>query len=104
MYETPEIIDEVAGCCHCDIIYDSDTDFGKVSLIEPELFAQPIVLPSAKIDSEKLVHLSSQQRVNLLSVLDEFPDVFSDTPGLCTEVEHEIPLIDGFKPRVMGAY
>jgi hypothetical protein len=104
MYITPEIIDEVAGCCHCAIIYDSDTDFGTISLIEPEVFAQPVVLPSAKIDSERLAHLSLQQRVELLQVLDEFPDVFSDTPGLCTEVEHEIPLIDGFKPRVMRAY
>ena len=79
MYITPEIIDEVAGCCHCAIIYDSDTDFGTVSLIEPEIFAQPVVLPSAKIDPEKLAHLSSQQRVDLLRVLDKFPDVFSDT-------------------------
>ena len=58
MYITPEIIDEIAGCCHCAIIYDSDTDFGTVSLIEPEVFAQPVILPSAKIDSERLAHLS----------------------------------------------
>ena len=57
MYVTPEIIYEVAGCCHCAIIYDSDKDFGTVSLIEPEAYTQLVVLPRAKIDSEKLAHL-----------------------------------------------
>ena len=33
-----------------------------------------------------------------------YKTTFSDTPGLCTEVEHAIPLINGFKPRVMRAY
>ena len=82
MYITAETIDDIAGCSHCAIIYDSNTDFGTVSLIEPEVFAQPVVLPSTNIDSEKLAHLSSQQRVDLLRVLDELPDVFFGHTGV----------------------
>jgi len=37
-------------------------------------------------------------------VLDEFADVFSDSPGLCTVVEHEINVTSDFHPRMMRAY
>jgi len=47
-------------------------------------------LPSQKIDPDKLKHLSAQQRKESLSVLDKYPECFSEKSGLCTMVTHEI--------------
>jgi len=91
----------------CAIIYDSDKDFGSVAVVDPPLKdpdkrSEP--LPSQKIDPEKLNHLSEQQRRELLAVLDQFPDCFSDTPGFCDLAEHEIPVTGEFKPKRLRAY
>ena len=104
MFVTPEIIDEVAGVCHCAIIYEKDVDFGNITTVDPPSFSLAEPLPSQRIDSDNLKHLQPDQRKQILELIDEFPSVFSDIPGLCTAVEHEIPLIEGFRPRVMRAY
>ena len=44
------------------------------------------------------------RRQALLAVLDEFADVFSDSPGLCTVVEHEINVTSDYRPRMTRAY
>jgi hypothetical protein len=106
MFVTPENIDEVAGVCHCAIIYEKDVDFGNITTVDPPFFSLAEPLPSQRIDSDSLKHLQPDQRKQILGLIDEFPSVFSDRPipGLCTAVEHEIPLIEGFRPRVMRAY
>jgi hypothetical protein len=48
--------------------------------------------------------LSALQREELIAVLDKYPDVFSDTPGLCTVVSHEVYLLPGFTPKRLQAY
>ena len=50
------------------------------------------------------MHLSLQQQTELFSVLDKYPEVFSEIPGLCTLVEHCIPMRDDFVPRGFKAY
>jgi len=73
----------------CAIVYESDYDFGDIKVIgsaAPEVQS----LPSQKIDPEKLKHLALQQRRELLAVLDGFPECFSDKPGCCDWVQHEI--------------
>jgi transposase InsO family protein len=92
------------SCDNCAIIYDTDTDFGDIVL--PEAFQADAgnLLPSQKIEPHKLAHLTADQRRELLAVLDKYPHVFSDTPGLCTAVQHEIPLVEGFVPRQFRAY
>ena len=49
-------------------------------------------------------HLSAQQKKELLSVLDKYPECFSDTPGLCTMVTHEINVTSDFKPKRLRAH
>jgi hypothetical protein len=61
-------------------------------------------LPSHRVSAEQVDHLSVDQHVELLSVLDEFADVFSDKPGLCTLVEHNIVTTPDFKPKAFKAY
>jgi len=50
------------------------------------------------------IHLSVTERSELLSVLDKFSDVFRETPGLCTVVEHTIPIMESFKLKRLRAY
>ena len=104
MYVMPDCINEVTGCNQCAIIYDADVDFGNIVVADPDSFRQPLILPSQKIELDTISHLSIQQRIELLALLDEFPTVFADSLGLCTVTQHEVPLMDGFKPRVMRAY
>lgn len=61
-------------------------------------------MPSQKINKQQLVHLTSQQQAQLLRVLDKYPEVFIETPGLCTVVEHEVPLLENFRPKRLHAY
>jgi len=39
-----------------------------------------------------------------LAILDEFPECFSDSPGFCNLVEHEIHVTKDFKPKRLRAY
>ena len=46
-----------------------------------------------------LQHLDSA-----MSTIDEFAEVFADSPGLCTAVEHESNVTSNFRPRMTRAY
>jgi len=90
----------------CAVIYDSDTDFGSVAVVDPPLKESDKIdlPPSQRIDPEKLAHLSERQRHELTDILDQFQDCFSDTPGFCDLVEHEIPITEDCKPKRLRAY
>jgi len=92
---------------HNAVIYERDTDFDPVEVVEPsveEPDRSQELSPSKKIDPAKLEHLSESQREELLAVLDQFPDCFSDTPGFCDYIEHEIHVSSDFKPKILRAY
>jgi len=59
---------------------------------------------SARIEEDKLSHLDNQQRGELLQLLDEFSDRFTDKPGLCEAVVHHIQTTADFVPRQMKPY
>ena len=71
------------------IIKEDDDEFGEVPL-GPSGKYEPLCLPSQKIDTECLTHLDNVQYTELLLVLDQFPECFSNKPGLCKLVTHEI--------------
>jgi len=50
---------------HCVIIYDEDKDFGEVEVIDTPT-AMPELLPSQKLDPDKLKHLSAQQKKGII--------------------------------------
>jgi len=60
------------------------TEFGTV--LSPEVVANESVMPSVRVEPEKLSHLDDGQRAELVEVLDEFAACFSDKPGLCDVV------------------
>ena len=104
MCPMPDMCDDISADCNCAIIYESDVDFGEIAAIDPPTVNISELLPSQKIKPEVLSHLSSSQKQELLQVLDRFPEVFSDTPGLCTAVQHEIPIASDFRPKRLKAY
>jgi len=88
---------------HCAIIYDDDKDFGEVEVVNTSPTVSEL-LPSQKIDPDKLKHLSDQHKKELLSVLDKYLECFSDKPVLCTLVTHEINVTSDFKPKQLRTY
>ena len=83
---------------HVGIISENDTEFGEVLAVPITSDKTDVNLPSQRIDLDSLSHLSEEQ------LLDEFKECFSDSPGLCTVVQHEIHLTDDFKPKQTRAY
>jgi len=53
---------------------------------------------------ETLSHLYEQQRFKLLTLIDRYPDCFSETSGFTDKTEHFIPSFDDFKPKRLRAY
>lgn len=96
LFETP------LGVATCTVIRNTDADFGSVRTVN--LQSDVVKLPSERLELNMLQHLNSEQQQQLLNILDEYPDVFSDQPGLCTLIEHEIPVTADFTPRRLRAY
>jgi len=84
------------------VINECDSEFGHV--LTPAAEALSCVLPSQRIDESQLTHLESSQRQELLQLLDEFHDRFTDTPGLCDAAVHYIVTTPKFVPRQMRPY
>jgi len=47
---------------HCAVIYEDDSDFGSVDVIDTDQFQQPELVLSQRIDLTTLSHLSVEQR------------------------------------------
>jgi hypothetical protein len=92
----------IASVDSCSVIHEKDVDFGDVDAIN--LHNYDLSLPSQKMDLNKLAHLSEKQRKEFLAVIDKYPEVFSDIPGLCNQVQHEIKVSDDFQPKRLKPY
>jgi hypothetical protein len=75
-YSTPEILEQTSSCSA--IIYEQDIDFGEIAVVDPPSITHDelCLLPSQRIDPERLSHLSVTERNELLFVLDKYSDVF----------------------------
>jgi len=75
----------------CAVVYENDTDFGQLNVIPSNLY-QPstVVLQSEKIDSAFISHLSRDQQLELLEVLDRYPECYSDVPSYTDVVTHKL--------------
>jgi len=87
----------------CAIIRDEDQDFGNVQTC-PSLQPSYEVLPSQCVDPSTLSHLSADEQQQLLAVLDRYPDVFKDEPGLYKGIKHTVPTTPDFRPRRLREY
>ena len=84
--------DDLLVCDGCAVINDCDSDFGDVHTFE-QSESKAISPPSQKIDPHQISHLTPDEQRDLLCLLDRFSSCFSDDPGLCTLVRHEINLL-----------
>ena len=94
----------MAVSCDAAVIYEKDSEFGDVVVPEPKPIPTDPRYPSERIDQSQLAHLQPEQRKELLIVLDKYSDCFSDVPGFCSLVEHEVPLTDSFVPKRLAPY
>ena len=90
---------------HCAVIYDEDSDFGAVDVIDTNQYQQPELLPSQRIDLNTLSHLSAKQKTKLLALLDKYSECFSEKHGLCIVEFYLYPtvgtvLIHSVKPEL----
>ena len=90
----------VARVHHVGIINDQDAEFGAVDYSPVPVNTQTVSRRSCHIDMNTLQHLDSVQCQQLSTLLDKFDEVFADSPGLCTAVEHEINVTSDFRPRM----
>jgi hypothetical protein len=83
------------------VIADNDVDFGDVFPL-PNNHTE--MLPSQRIDKAAISHLAETEQKQLLDLLDEYADCFSDKPGLCNVVQHDIVTLPGFAPKRLKPY
>jgi len=77
----------------CAIVNDSDIEFGQLGIIPTTLCQpKPVILQSQKVDRATISHLTDEQQLQLLQVLDTYPVCFSEVPGFTDVVEHKITL------------
>ena len=100
VYDVPVTENSLSPCA---IIYEHDNDFGDVEVLNDSKNLSKL-LPSQEIEPEKLAHLSEKQRNELLSLLDKHRKCFSQSPGLCDLIQHEIHVTADFKPKRLAAY
>ena len=84
------------------VLVSSDHDFGTIVSVPCDVECDQ--LPSALVDKKCIEHLSDEQQCDLLEVLDNYAVCFSDKPGLCTDVVHEIITTDDFVPKQFKPY
>jgi len=87
---------------NCAIVHETDEEFGSLPILDTALQTEP--LPSTRVESTKLDHLSAEQKQQFLALLDEYADVFTDKPGLYKTGKHEINVTPDFKPKRLRAY
>ena len=104
---------EAAECKECDdmrvnacfVIYEKDEDFGRIQLCETTALDHEVVLlPSQCIDAGASDHLTIQEQAEFSELLNEFPDCFTETPGFCDCIQHEIIVSSDFKPKWLKTY
>ena len=88
----------------CAIVYDRDSEFGDIAVVEPKPQEQPMFLPSEYIDKGKLAHLTQEQQNKMLAILDKYPECFSNFPDFCDVAQHEIHVTEDFKQKRLRAY
>jgi hypothetical protein len=96
-------------CSGCAVIFERDEEFGNIQAVESphnsSLSLSCVDLPpSTRIPASELSHLNNEHRKELLSLLDSYSDRFTEKPGFCDVVEHELRMKPEFKPRRFKAY
>jgi hypothetical protein len=88
-------------CNYCSVVYEQDADFGDIGEFDAinSRGHRNRTNPYQMIDVSALSHLTSSQQNEVLMLMNEYASCFSDVPGLCTAVVHEIPTTPEFLPR-----
>ena len=74
------------------------------NVLIPIIVVSSCLLPSQRVENEKIAHFQLDQRQQLCHLLDEFAERFDDLPVRCDAVVHQIQTTDGLVPRQMRPY
>ena len=96
-------LDNIAVNACTSVVNESDYEMGRIDYVDAPLSVD-IKIPSELIPESKLSHLSEVQRNQLLFLLDQYYDVFSDTTGLCKNYVHDIIVTKDFRPKRLKEY
>jgi len=91
----------IARVSNVGVIFETDSEFGDISTPpnDTDRLNDDNLKPSEKLPPEKLAHLTLEQCQKLLELLDGYPECFSDRPGYCDLLCHEIKLKPNFVPK-----
>ena len=81
------------------VVFEDDDDFGDISScpVDNVKFQEEV----GKID---LSHLTTEKADELRQLIESYADIFSDKPGSCNTLEHEIRLTPNFPPKKQFPY
>ena len=88
----------------CGLIMEEDEEFGSVVELPMKPNNSETNQRALPLDYEQIGHLNPDQQKQLLDILHRYSDRFSEKPGLCTLVEHEVILKPEFKEKEFAAY
>lgn len=81
----------IARAHHVGVIFDADRKFGEIPHV-------PMNRLNSSLGPEFPGVMNANDPSDIFQILQEFRDVFSETPGRCKTGEHKITLIPGAKP------
>jgi hypothetical protein len=81
------------------VVFEEDGDFGPI-----EVYPTDDSEFKENLEKVQLDHLDAEKREQIMNLFSKHQKVFSNTPGHCNLIEHEINLIDGFKPKPIKQY
>ena len=81
------------------VVFEDDEDFGKIEVYPTETSEFQEELQKVNLD-----HLDDRQAKEFRDMLAKHEKVFSNVPGHCNLLEHEINLVEGFKPKPLKQY
>ncbi len=84
------------------IVFEDDEDFGDIKFYDRKLEEEHLSIE--RIKQLELNHLSENRQRELKSVLVKYHKIFSDTPGHCNVIKHEIRLKPDFIPKPRRPY
>ena len=84
------------------VIYEADNDLGEISYCLDEIDKKSS--KQTEIENLDLSYLNNDQSKELRNLLLKYKEVFSDDPGNCNVMEHEINLKEGFVPKKQNPY
>lgn len=90
------------------VVFEEDEEMGNISCVpmlsDSDVYDVDNSMCIDKFANVELKHLTKSQQTKMLNLLKKHQNIFSNIPGFCNVVKHEIPLVEGAKPKAFKPY